>query len=356
MLQLRMFFRQFLMGLKLFLRVPAAIFWIIAFPMLMLLGLGAAFGGKTDVGAKLVWARAAPASGTDTYLQQALGERVAKLEIVTSAEGESRWREGKLPVLLEGQGGRYSLRVNSYLRAQGTQFEALVQQAFLVAQARAEGAPEPASIPVVLGSPGGRHEGPYAAYLLPGLLGLNVLMMGVFSAGIVDVQMREKGGYKRLATTPLPRYIYLGAQVCVRLVVVIAATVMLMLAGAVAFGIHNQGSLISVLILQMLGATCFISLGYVLASFARSVEAYSGISNIVFLVLMLVSGVYFSLDAAPLWFQRGAEFLPLAPLLSALRAVFNDGSSLNGQGAALLLVGGWTVLLFILASRRFKWV
>jgi ABC-type multidrug transport system permease subunit len=356
MMQLRMFFRQFLMGLKLYLRVPAAIFWIIAFPMLMLLGLGSAFGGKTDTGPKLVWAQAAPASATDGFLQQVLAERVAKLEIVTPTEGERRWREGKLPVLLEGQGGRYRLRINSYLRAQGTQLEALVQQALLVAQARAQGAPEPASIPVVIGSPGGRHDGPYAAFLLPGLLGLNVLMMGVFSAGIVDVQMREKGGYKRLATTPLPRYVYLGAQLCVRLIVVFASALMLMLAGAVVFGIHNEGSYFSVLVLQMIGAACFISLGYLLASFARTVEAYSGIANIVFLVLMLVSGVYFSLDAAPVWFQRVADLLPLSPLLSALRAVFNDGSSLAGQGSALLLLSGWTVLFFVLASKRFKWV
>ena len=71
---------------------------------------------------------------------------------------------------------------------------------------------------------------------------------------------------------------------------------------------------------------------------------------------MLVSGVYFSLDAAPVWFQRAADLLPLAPLLSALRAVFNDGASIAAQGSALLLLGGWTVLFFVLASRRFKWV
>jgi ABC-type polysaccharide/polyol phosphate export permease len=124
----------------------------------------------------------------------------------------------------------------------------------------------------------------------------------------------------------------------------------------VVFGIHNQGSYLGVLALQMLGAACFISLGYLLASFARSVEAYSGIANVVFLVLMLLSGVYFSLDAAPDWLRRGADLLPLAPLLAALRAVFNDGAGLAGQGSALLIVAGWTVLFFVLASKRFRWV
>jgi ABC-type multidrug transport system permease subunit len=257
---------------------------------------------------------------------------------------------------LEGQDGHYGLRLNSYLGAQGMAIEALVQQGFLTAQARAQGAVDLARIPVVTSSPGGHHGGPYAAFLLPGLMGLNLLMMGVFSTGMVDVTLREKGGYKRLATTPLPRHIYLAAQLCVRLIVVIASAGTLMLAGALVFGIYNQGSYLSLLALLMLGAACFISLGYFLASFARNVEAYQGIANLVFLPLMLLSGVYFSLDGAPIWLQRATDLLPLAPLLKALRAVFNDGAGLGSQGQGLAILAVWTLLLFVLATRRFKWV
>ena len=113
---------------------------------------------------------------------------------------------------MEGADGKYTLRLNSYLAMQGMEAEAVVQQAFLVAQAHAQGAQDLARIPVTMSSPGGHSGGPYAAYLLPGLLGLNLLMLGVFSTGMVDVTMRERGGYKRLATTPMPRGIYLAAQ------------------------------------------------------------------------------------------------------------------------------------------------
>jgi ABC-type multidrug transport system permease subunit len=304
----------------------------------------------------LVWAQSASASAADAALATALGERGVKLDILTPAEAETRWQSGKLPALLEGQDGHYGLRLNSYLGAQGMAIEALVQQGFLTAQARAQGAVDLARIPVVTSSPGGHHGGPYAAFLLPGLMGLNLLMMGVFSTGMVDVTLREKGGYKRLATTPLPRHIYLAAQLCVRLIVVIASAGTLMLAGALVFGIYNQGSYLSLLALLMLGAACFISLGYFLASFARNVEAYQGIANLVFLPLMLLSGVYFSLDGAPIWLQRATDLLPLAPLLKALRAVFNDGAGLGSQGQGLAILAVWTLLLFVLATRRFKWV
>jgi ABC-type multidrug transport system permease subunit len=181
-------------------------------------------------------------------------------------------------------------------------------------------------------------------------------MMGVFSTGIVDVTLRAKGGYKRLATTPLPRYVYLGAQLAVRMIVLLIAAGLLMLVGAVAFGIHNQGSYASLAVVQMLGAACFISLGYLLASFAQTPEAYSGIANLTFLPLMLLSGVYFSLDSAPVWFQRLADFLPLTPLLHVLRAIFNDGAALTSQWMGIAIIAAWTAALFFLATRRFKWV
>jgi len=71
---------------------------------------------------------------------------------------------------------------------------------------------------------------------------------------------------------------------------------------------------------------------------------------------MMLSGVYFSLDEAPEWLQHGADLMPLAPLLKALRGVFNDGASLASEGHALAIVAGWTLLLFVLATKRFKWV
>jgi ABC-type multidrug transport system permease subunit len=352
----RIFLQQLKMGLILYTREPSAVFWIIAFPVVMLLALGTVFGGGKDVGIKLVWEQAAPATQTDALLRAALTERGVSVETAAPGDAEARWQLGKLPAMLEGRDGRYTLRINSYLAAQAMQTEALVQEQFLVAQARAQGSAEPQRIPVVMTSPGGHQGGPYAAFLLPGLLGLNLVMIGVFFTGIVDVMLRSKGGYKRLATTPLPRPIYLGAQLCVRLIVVLISAGVLMLVGAVAFGIRNEGSYLALILVQLLGAACFISLGYVLASFAKTAEAYNGIANLVFLPLMLLCGVYFSLDGAPVWLQRCSDLLPLTPLLQILRATFNDGAGLSSQFKGLGIVIAWTLALFALATRRFKWI
>ncbi len=352
----RIFFNQLKMGLVLYVREPSAIFWIVAFPVVMLLALGTVFGGSKDASVKLVWEQDAPATHADALLRTALTEQGTLVEMAAPGDAEARWKLGKLPVMLLGGDGHYTLRINSYLAGQAMQTEALVQEQFLVAQARAQGAAEPERIPVVMSSPGGHQGGPYAGYLLPGLLGLNLVMIGVFFTGIVDVTLRAKGGYKRLATTPLPRHIYLGAQLCVRLIVVLISAALLLLIGAVAFRIHNEGSYLALVLVQLLGAACFISLGYFLASFAKTPESYNGIANIVFLPLMLLCGVYFSLDGAPAWLQRGADLLPLTPLLQVLRAIFNDGASFSSQSAGVAIVGAWTLVLFVLATWRFKWV
>jgi ABC-type multidrug transport system permease subunit len=352
----RIFLNQLKMGLIFYLREPSAIFWITAFPVVMLLALGTVFGGSQTAGVKLVWEQAAPPTHADALLSAALRESGVLVEVATAADAETRWKLGKLPAMLLGSDGHYTLRINSYLAAQSLQTTALVQQEFLVAQARALGSAEPARIPIVMSSPGGHQGGPYAAYLLPGLLGLNLVMIGVFFTGIVDVTLRAKGGYKRLATTPLPRHVYLGAQLCVRLIVVLLAGAILIFVGAGVFGIHNEGSYLSLAGMLLLGAACFISLGYFLASFAETPESYSGIANLVFLPLMLLGGVYFSLDGAPHWLQRGADLLPLTPLLQVLRAIFNDGASVSSQYSSIAIVAAWTLALFALATRRFKWI
>lgn len=355
-MRLRIFISQLLMGLSLYTRKPGALFWLVCFPVAMLLVLGTVFGNKSDTQTKLVWARALPASSADEQLQGALEDGGLTFEVLPKQQAETRWQSGSLIAMLESDGGNYTLRVNTYFGLQGRQIEAQVQQGFLIAQARVRGGLQLERIPVVKSSPGGRGDGPYVAYLLPGLLGLNLLMIGVFSSGVIDVTMRAKGGYKRLATTPLPRYIYLAAQLCVRVILGLVSATLLIVVGALVFGVHNQGSYLSLLALAVLGGACFISLGHLLASFATTPESYDGLANSIFLPLMLVSGVYFTLDRAPLWLQRSADLLPLAPMLKALRAIFNDGASIATEGSVLLIIGAWTVVLFTLAVKRFKWI
>ncbi len=347
--------RQFSMEWRLYSRDRVAMFWTMAFPVILLLGFGTIFrdsGGPSLSVVRVVTAAPGP---QDVALDLALSDLHLKVQALPKAEAEARWARGETAAQLETDGAGYRLRLNSYLMAQAGATAGLVNQAWLVAQARLSGAPEPRRIPVQVESPGRKRSANYASFLLPGLLGLNLVSMGLFSVGMVNVSYREKGKFRRLAVTPLPKWIFLLGQVLHRLTVTVVQAAILLLVGYLVFGIANQGSFFELLLVMALGTGCFMAFGFALSGFAETSEGYAAISNLVFFPLMMLSGVYFTLDSAPAWLQRLVAGLPLAPFLKALRAVFNDGAGLTGHGLGLAIVAAWGLAAFFLAVKRFRW-
>ena len=148
---------------------------------------------------------------------------------------------------------------------------------------------------------------------------------------------------------------FLLGQVLHRLTLTLLQSALMLALGWLAFGISNQGSYLLLAAVMALGTACFMAMGFALASFAQTAEGYGAISNVFFLPMMFLSGVYFTLDAAPQWLQRSVVALPLSPYLHTLRAIFNDGAGLAGQWGGLAVVAGWTGACFLVAVKRFKW-
>ena len=345
---------QFLMEWKLYSRDRVALFWTFAFPMLMLLAFGTIFRSGSMPPVTLVVAGDAGDGPAGRPLLGALERMPVKLLRLDAGVAEARWKKGETAAQLERSGDGIVLKVNSYLVAQGQQAAQSVQQANLAVQIRQDGR-EPRWLPVQTESPGHAHSTNYAAFLLPGLLGLNLLSMGLFSVGMVNVSYREKGKFRRLAVTPLPKWIFLLGQILHRLTVTFLQSALMLLLGYMAFGISNQGSYLLLAAVMTLGTACFMAMGFALAGFAQTSESYAAISNAFFFPMMFLSGVYFTLDAAPRWMQQSVVILPLSPYLKALRAVFNDGVGLEGHWAGLAVVAAWTAACFALAVKRFKW-
>jgi ABC-2 type transport system permease protein len=348
--------QQFRIEWRLYLRDRGAMFWTFLFPLLMLFGMGMIFrsGGAPSV----TLVRVAPAQETarDAAFVRALNEAHLKVLTLDAKAAEARWRKGDTSAQLESVGDGYRLRLNSYLVAQGNLAAQAASQAFLVAQARLAGSPEPERIPMVMESPGHARSNTYAAFLVPGLIGLNLLTMGLFAVGMVTVSYREKGKFRRLAVTPLPKWVFLMGQILQRATVVVLQTAVLLLAAWLGFGIANQGSYLVFAALVVFGTATFIAMGFALSSLASTVETYGAIANLAFFPMMIFSGVYFRLDNAPKWMQNALIVLPLSPYLRALRAVFNDGATLAGHGPGLAVLGVWALASFAVAVKRFRWV
>jgi ABC-2 type transport system permease protein len=194
----------------------------------------------------------------------------------------------------------------------------------------------------------------FISYFVPSMLGLSVMQVGIFAA-IPLVADREKLILKRLAATPLRRWQLVGSNVLMRLLIALAQAVIIIGVGVLAFGVQITGSLLLAALFIALGAMAFLALGYVIASFAKTEDSANGMTSVVQFPMMFLSGTFFPLDAMPAFLQGIARIIPLTYLSDALRQVMVGGAAFAPLWLCALVLAGWLVICFGIASRTFRW-
>lgn len=324
-------------------REPEALFWVFAFPLLMALGLGYAFRDRPPerVPVGVVAGPAAPATASALNESNALHAR-----IFDETAGRERLRTGRISLLVTpGDPVTYTF--------DPTTPEARIArlEADVALQNAAGVAPAIRSREQVVREPGGR----YIDFLLPGLLGMNLMGTGVWGIGFSIVTARTKKLLKRLTATPMRRSDYLLGQILSRLIFLVAEVVLLLGFGTLMFGVPIRGGLAAVAITSLVGAMTFAGLGLLIASRAQTVEGVSGLMNAVMLPMWVCSGVFFSAERFPDAVQPFIQALPLTALIDALRRIMLEGASLSGTLDELAIMLAWAVVTFWLALRLFRW-
>ena len=195
----------------------------------------------------------------------------------------------------------------------------------------------------------------YIDFLVPGLIGMNLLSAAMFGIGWTMVEARGRKLLKRLAATPMPRSAYLGSYILGHLVLSTAMLVFVIAFARLAFGVHVFGSYLAVLFISLFGAASFAGLSVLCATRTENSEVYAGMSNAITLPMFVASGVFFSSGHFPDLIQPVIQLLPLTAFIDALRAVMTDGATLVSQWPRLLVLTVWGVLSFVLALRWFRW-
>ena len=192
------------------------------------------------------------------------------------------------------------------------------------------------------------------SFFVPSILGMALMQLGIFSA-IPLVADREKLILKRLSATPLRRWQLVGSNILMRLIIAIVQMVIIIGVGVGVFHVEITGSILLVAVLAMLGAIAFISLGYVIASFAKTEDAANGMTSAVQFPLMFLSGTFFPLAALDPSLQTIARFLPLTYLSDALRQVMVNGAAFSPLWVCVVVLVVWTAVCFGIAARFFRW-
>jgi ABC-2 type transport system permease protein len=195
----------------------------------------------------------------------------------------------------------------------------------------------------------------YVDFVVPGLLGMNLMGSGIWGLGFAIVDARRKHLLKRLVATPMSRTQYLASFVLSRLTFLVLEVALLVGFAVVAFGVPVRGSLLFLTALCLLSALAFSSLGLLLAARPRTVEGVSGLMNVVMLPMWIFSGVFFSSARFPDAVQPAIRALPLTAVIDALRATMLRGAGPTQLLPELAVILAWLVVSFALAVRVFRW-
>ncbi len=195
----------------------------------------------------------------------------------------------------------------------------------------------------------------YVDWVLPGILGMNMMFSSLFGVGYVVVRYRKNGFLKRLRATPLKAMEFVIAQVASRLMLIMVITTFVFLGTRYFLDTRMDGSYLLLLLIAFVGAVALVSMGLLVASRVTSEELAGGLLNLITWPMMLLSGVWFSLEAADEWVRQLAMVFPLTHILNSARAVMLDGAGLVEVGPALLMLAAMSVAFLSVSAALFRW-
>jgi ABC transporter DrrB family efflux protein len=329
--------------LRLFFREPSTVFWSFAFPIILTIALGIAFRARppdpvtvaVEDGPGAAEVRAALAAGRDV-----------RVEVLSPDQARAALRVGRVAVVVV-PAARPVLRFDP-TRPESRLAHAVVDDLLERAAGRKD-VLTPAEEPVT--EPGSR----YVDFLVPGLVGVNVMSTGMWGIGYTIVEARSKKLLKRMVATPMRRGHFLLSFVIVRLLFLALEVPLLVCFGMLAFGIPLRGPIAALALVNLAGALAFAGLGLLVSSRARNTQTVSGLINLVMMPMFLLSGVFFPSDRFPAFLQPLIRALPLTALNDGMRAVMNEGAGLAAVAPQSALLAGVGAATFAVALRLFRW-
>jgi ABC-2 type transport system permease protein len=326
-----------------FLREPEAVFWVFVFPVLLALALGIAFRSKPIDRPQVALV------GFDAFTLAALQQdSTLAVQVLDDAAADAALRKARVDVVAVAAGPDSVIYRYDATREEG-----------LAARLAADGAVQRVrgrrDVVATADQAHQRSGARYIDFLIPGLVGLNLMGSGMWGIGFSIVTARTRKLLKRFAATPMRRSHYLASFVFSRMIFLGLEVAAVVGFGRLIFGVRVYGSVVTLALVALVGALTFAGLGLLVAARPRTVEAVSGWMNLVMLPMWLLSGTFFSYERFPAAVLPVIRVLPLTALNDALRAVQNDGAALATAlpQVAILLV--WGVVSFVVAVRIFRW-
>ena len=329
-----------------FLREPEAVFWTFAFPIILALGLGIAFRNKpADTVAIAVVAGTPAGDSLAARLARTTGLKVVPMGEASAARA---LRTGEVALVAAPDSARGVEYRFDDTRPEGRSARFLADDALQ----RAAGRHDPMPVRERKVQEKGSR---YIDFVVPGLLGMNIMGGGIWGLGFAIVEARRKNLLKRLVSTPMLRSHYLLSFLFSRLFFLVVEIAVVLGSTVLLFGVPVRGSLVQLFAVCLLAALSFGGIGLLVSSRARTIEGVSGLMNLIMMPRWVLSGVFFSASNFPAVAQPFIQALPLTATINALRGTMLQGAGWSVVAPSMAILGVWLLVSFTLALRMFRW-
>lgn len=326
-----------------FYREPSTIFWAFVFPIVLAVALGIAFRNRPP---EPVWAAVEDQPGASALFDALKRSGEVNVELLDAHAAHEALRTGRVAIVVV-PGAPRTYRFDP-TRPESRLARAVVDDVLQ----RADGRVDPTKVAdAKLTEPGSR----YIDFLIPGLLGLNLMSSGMWGIGYVIVEMRTRKLIKRLLATPMRKRHFLFAFAAMRGLFLLGELPLLVGFAALAFDVGVRGSFPLLLLCATIGSLTFAGLGLLTASRAQNTQTANGLINLVQMPMFLCSGVFFSSERFPQAIQPVIKLLPLTALNDSLRGIMINGDGIAQIARPMTIVVAWGLLSFLLALKLFRW-
>ena len=324
-------------------REPEAIFWVFVFPILLAAILGVAFRSRPPDALPVAVVAGPQADARAKAL--AAGSDLKPL-VLPAADAQSALARGRVVLVISADDSPSYTYDPTQPESRAARLA--VDEALQRAAGRTDAfTPKRAEV----SEPGSR----YVDFLVPGLLGMNLMGTGMWGIGFSLVVARNGNLLKRIVAAPARRSHVLAAQLTSRLIFLIPEAGALLLFAYFVLGVPLRGSVLLLIAISLLGALAFSGLGLLTAARPRTIEGVSGVMNLVMVPMWIFSGIFFSTERFPATMQPFVQALPLTALIDALRGVMLEGTGLGALLPEIVVLAAWGAISFALALKFFRW-
>ncbi|HAP42475.1 MAG: hypothetical protein A2087_02835 [Spirochaetes bacterium GWD1_61_31] len=326
-----------------FVRDRGTFFWNLLFPLFLVFGIAFAFSGGEEKLYKI-----GTIGSANSELSILAMDQMQVILYGDAATALQKLERHQVDMVIDFEAGQYAINHQSNKGR-------LLRDLFVAQQAATVRIPGDAPAPAFAERTVSGLAARYIDWLVPGVIGMNMMFSSLFGVGYVLVRYRKNGVLKRFKATPVKALNFVSAQAASRLIIVLLTSVFVFVGSNFFLRFMMRGNYLTLLLLTTLGILCMIALGLVFAARLRSEELAGGLLNLITFPMLALSGVFFSLEGSPPILQTIAGLFPLTHFIAAARQVMLDGAGLLTIAPHLAYLAGFTAVCMLLSAALFKW-